>query len=206
MKAMLDRITNFNLDQLPLLTASEQTKGSWAKEIETPEMIPDLYKDFYKTRFNGNNNFPYSVIPPKFNGFLRQENEKLICSLDNKIIILENTNSQLIEYCYSIQDINYVEAGSILLKAWIRINGLTDVGQGGMFFTVMLIVLAGMLFMMMRAYSPERAFGITTIIIGIIAWLFRILDWINDAVITILTVLMIFGIYLLVKEAAPFEQ
>ena len=123
---MWDRITNINLDQLPLLTASEQTKGSWAKEIETPEMIPDQYKDFYKTRFNGNNNFPYSVITPKFNGFLRQENEKLICSLDNKIIILENSNSQLIEYCYSIQDINYVEAGSILLKAWIRINGLTD--------------------------------------------------------------------------------
>jgi len=126
---MWDRITNFNLDQLPLLTASEQTKGSWAKEIETPEMVPDLYKDFYKTRFNGNNNFPYSVITPKFNGFLRQENEKLICCQDNKIIVLENTNSQLIEYCFSIQDINYVEAGSILLKAWIRINGLTDVGS-----------------------------------------------------------------------------
>ena len=85
------------------------------------------------------------------------------------------------------------------------INNLTDVGQGGMFFTVMLIVLAGILFMMMRAYSPERAFGITSIIIGIIAWLFRILDWVNDEVITIITILMIFGVYLLMKEAEAFE-
>jgi hypothetical protein len=117
------------LDQLPLLIASEQTKGSWAKEIESPEMVPDPYKDFYKSQFNGNNNFPYSVITPKFNGFLRQENEKLICSLENKILVLENINGQIIDYCYSIQDINYIEAGSILLKAWIRINGLTNDGS-----------------------------------------------------------------------------
>ena len=78
MKALWDRITNFNLDQFPLLSASEQTRGSWAREIESPEMVPDLYKDFYSTQLNGNNKFPYSVITPKFNGFLRQENEKLI--------------------------------------------------------------------------------------------------------------------------------
>ena len=93
--------------------------------------------------------------------------------------------------------------GLVLMLSYL--NGLTDVGQGGMFFTVMLIVFAGMLFMIMRAYCPERAFGITTIIIGILAWLFRALDWINDTVIGIITVLMIFGIYLLVKESEGFE-
>jgi hypothetical protein len=128
LKATWDRITNFNLDQIPLLTASEQTRGSWAKEIETPEMVPDIYKEFYTTQFNGKDNFPYSVLTPKFNGFLHHENEKLICSQDGKIFVLENVNNQLIDYCFSIQDINYIEAGSILLKAWIRINGLTDNG------------------------------------------------------------------------------
>lgn len=129
MKAFRDRISNINLDQLPLLTASEQTRGSWAREIESLEMVPDLYKDFYSTKLNGNENFPYSVITPKFHGFLRQENEKLICSLNNKIFVLENTNDQLVEYCYPIQDINYVEAGSILLKAWLRINGVVNDGS-----------------------------------------------------------------------------
>ena len=129
MKAFWDRITNLNLDQLPLLTASEQTRGSWAREIESLEMVPDLYKDFYRAKLNGNDNFPYSVITPKFHGFLRQESEKLICSLNDEIIVLENTNDQLVEYCYSIQDINYVEAGSILLKAWLRINGVTNDGS-----------------------------------------------------------------------------
>lgn len=128
MKALWERKIKSNLDQLPLLTASEQTRGSWAREIEDPEMVPDLYKDFYGAQLNGDSNFPYTVITPKFNGFLRQENEKLIFSLGNKIYVLENINGEVIDSCYSIQNINYIESGSVLLKAWIRINGLTDEG------------------------------------------------------------------------------
>ena len=85
-------------------------------------------------------------------------------------------------------------------------NSLTDVGQGGMFWTVMLVVFAGVLFMMMRAYSPERAFGITSISVLIISILFRALSWINDYTIAVIVILAIFGFYLLIKEAAPFEQ
>ena len=86
------------------------------------------------------------------------------------------------------------------------INNLTDVGQGGMFWTVMLIVFGGILFLMMKSFSTERALGVTTIIICIISWLFRILNWVNNYTITITTILMIFGVYLLVKESAPYEQ
>jgi len=95
---------------------------------------------------------------------------------------------------------------STFIEMLTYFNNLTDVGQGGMFFTVMLIVLGGILFMMMRAYSPERALGITGIIICLISWLFRLLNWVNDAVVTICTILMVFGVYLLVKEGAAFEQ
>ena len=85
-------------------------------------------------------------------------------------------------------------------------NSLTDVGQGGMFWTVMLIVFGGIIFMMMRAYSPEKSLGITSIIICVVAILFRILSWVNDYVVTVCVIIMAFGIYLLVKEAAPYEQ
>ena len=86
------------------------------------------------------------------------------------------------------------------------INSLTDVGQGGMFWTVMLIVFGGILFLMMKSYSTERSLGITTILVCVISWLFRLMSWVNDFVVTICTILMIFGVYLLVKEAAPYEQ
>jgi hypothetical protein len=86
------------------------------------------------------------------------------------------------------------------------INNLTDVGSGGMFWTIMLIVFGGILFLMMKSFSTERSLGITAIIICILAWLFRIINWVNDYTVTTCTILMIFGIYLLVKESAPYEQ
>jgi len=82
-------------------------------------------------------------------------------------------------------------------------NNLTDVGQGGMFFTVMLIVFGGILFMMMRAWGSEKSFGITSIVVCIIAWLFRLMSWVNDYMVTVATILMIFGVYLLIKQPEP---
>lgn len=91
-------------------------------------MVPDVYKEFFASQLDGGEGFPYSVLTPRFTGFLRQENEKLITSLDNKIFILENANDQVSTDCYSIPDINYIEAGSILLKAWMRISGINTDG------------------------------------------------------------------------------
>lgn len=128
LKAPWDRITNKYLDKLPLLTASEQTKRSWAKEVESCAKVPEIYKDFYDALLDDVTSFPYTVITPTFNGFIHRENEKIICCQDNKIYILENTNNQLNAYCYAIEDINYVEVGTILLKSWISINGLAENG------------------------------------------------------------------------------
>jgi len=85
-------------------------------------------------------------------------------------------------------------------------NNLTDTGQGGMFWTVMLIVFGGMLFLMMKSFSTERAFGITTFVVWIGAILFKLLNWVNNAVLTICSILMVAGVYLIFKEAAPYEQ
>ena len=87
LKAPWDRLTNLNLDNLPLLTASEQTKRSWAKEIESFDKVPQIYKGFFDAHLDDGTPFPYTVITPTFNGFIRRENEKLICSQDNKIFI-----------------------------------------------------------------------------------------------------------------------
>ncbi|MCJ7536638.1 MAG: hypothetical protein MUO57_14015 [Anaerolineales bacterium] len=128
LKAPWDRIKTLNLEGIPLLTASEQTKGSWAKEIETIHRVPEIYKEFYDEFLDKSSDFPYSVITPTFNGFIHRENEKLICIQNNNIFILENVNNKLLRSCYAIGDINYVEFGTILLKAWIRITGLVDSG------------------------------------------------------------------------------
>lgn len=122
------KLASFKLDSVPLLSASEQTKGSWARELENLEQVPDCYKEFYNRNFYDQDKFPYSVMTPQFGGFLRRENEKLICIHEGKIFVLENVNEEIINNCFQVQDINYIETGSILLKAWMRINGLTSEG------------------------------------------------------------------------------
>ena len=127
-KAPWDSIIKFGIAKPPLLTAGEQTKRSWAKEIESYNKVPDIYKDFYDSLLDDVASFPYTVITPAFNGFIHRENEKLISSQDSNIFIIENANNQLNTTSYAIDNISYIEVGTILLKAWIRISGLTDKG------------------------------------------------------------------------------
>jgi len=87
-----------------------------------------------------------------------------------------------------------------LINMLTYFNNLTDVGQGGMFFTVMLIVFGSILFLMMRAWGTEKAFGITSIIVCLNVFLFRLLSWVNDATLTVTVILMLLGIFLLAQN------
>jgi hypothetical protein len=122
------KLASFKLDSVPLLSAGEQTKGSWARELENLKQVPDCYKEFYNHNFNNAETFPYSVLTPNFGGFLRRENEKLICKHESKIFVLENVSDEIKNNCFQVQDISYIETGSILLKAWMGINGFTSEG------------------------------------------------------------------------------
>ena len=64
LKTPWERITNNNLDKLPLLSAGEKTKGSWAKEIESSAAVPEIYKEFYSAHLNDEDSFPFTVITP----------------------------------------------------------------------------------------------------------------------------------------------
>jgi Mg2+/Co2+ transporter CorB len=84
-------------------------------------------------------------------------------------------------------------------------NSLTDVGAGSMFWTVILIVISSMIFLMMKAYSVEKSAGITFIVAAVLAFFLRILGWVNDYVLTVTIILAIFGIFLLVRESSQYE-
>lgn len=84
-------------------------------------------------------------------------------------------------------------------------NSLTDVGNGGMFWTVMLIVFATILFLMMKAYSTEKAMSWTLVISAVIAGLLRILNWINDATVAIFIIFGAVSLAYLLREASNYE-
>lgn len=123
-----ESVTSLGIGKLPLLTGYEQTRLSWARAVESYDQLPETYKEFFKTFLGDTSTFPYAVLTPTFEGFIRRENEKLILGLDSKIYVLERVRDKLTSTCYPLDGINYVEVGTILLKSWIRISGVADNG------------------------------------------------------------------------------
>jgi hypothetical protein len=117
-----------NKPKLPLLTAVEQTKLSWAKAIESYDEVPEVYRASFETLVGDASRFPHAVLTPSYAGFITRAKEKLVCCLDGKIYVLEEARGHLASTCYSIGDISYVEVGSVLLQSWIKIRGLTSGG------------------------------------------------------------------------------
>lgn len=106
------------------MSAGEQTMRAWAKRLHSLAEVPEIYRDFFNTLPV----FPYAVLTPSYEGFLVKVNPKLVCSFDNQIYVLEHRSNRLEVICYPVQNVNYIEAGTILLKSWIKISGVTPNG------------------------------------------------------------------------------
>jgi hypothetical protein len=106
------------------MSAAEQTMRAWAKRLYSLAEVPEIYRDFFNTLPM----FPYTVLTPSYEGFLVKVNPKLVCSFDNQIYVLEHRSNRLEVTCYPAQNINYIEVGTILLKSWIKISGVTPNG------------------------------------------------------------------------------
>lgn len=92
-----------------------------------------------------------------------------------------------------------------LTEFLLKVNEFTDIGQGGFIGILILITIGATLFMMMKSYGNERALGVSMFITSLIGVFLRILGLINDFVLYICIAIMIGGILLLLKEAAPHE-
>lgn len=127
-KTIREFVAQTEIGKLPLLTAAAQTKRAWATAVESYEEVPEIYKSFFDRLPHDQGTFPFAVLTPTFEGFLKRENQKLVCSPGNEIYILEKGRDKLDSTCYRLQDINYVEVGSILLQTWIKISGVASNG------------------------------------------------------------------------------
>lgn len=119
---------NSTMAALPALTAGEITKLSWAKSIESYAEVPAVYKGFFEPLLAEGRPVPYSILTPSFEGFLHRTTEKLICYFGNELYILEKGGNTFTVQCYPLQEIHYVEFGSILLDGWIKISGVGSLG------------------------------------------------------------------------------
>ena len=102
--AAMDRAARIEIGDLFPLTAFEQTRRSWATRVESYDEAPDIYKTFFE-RLPADA-FPYTVITPTFEGFFHRENEKLVCSPDDNLYILERVKGDLVCTAYPLRRIN----------------------------------------------------------------------------------------------------
>ena len=107
---------------------AEQTRAAWAKSVTCFDEVPDAFQDPLKTLLGDTRAWPYTLLLPAYEGLMRRENGRLVCSLDDKIYVMERARHKIDCVCYPIQDISYVEEGAILLYAWVKISGIASDG------------------------------------------------------------------------------
>ncbi len=112
----------------PELSATEQTKLTWAKSIESYDSVPDFYKSFFKLHFSNERTFPYTVLAPAFETFGYRITEKVICAHDREIHVLERNGNTVKVQSYPLDGISYVEEKVVLLDSRIKISGVTKEG------------------------------------------------------------------------------
>jgi hypothetical protein len=110
--------------RLPVLSAAEQTKLSWASRIESYAAVPEVYKNFFEPLLADGRSFPYTVLTPSYERFIHRTTEKLICDFGGEIYTLERTGTSFEAQCYPVEGISYVEVRTMLLDSRIKISGI----------------------------------------------------------------------------------
>lgn len=114
--------------QPSLQSMAERTRASWAKRATSLDKIPEGFQDSFKALLGDTRAWPYTLLMPTYEGFIRQENARLVCSLGDNIHVLESAMNGITCASFPIQDISLVEQGEILLYAWVKICGIAGDG------------------------------------------------------------------------------
>jgi hypothetical protein len=112
---------------------TDHANRSWPQAVNSCQEIPHIYKPFFDALpAKERDPFPYSALTPIFRGVYRKpENQRLVCNVARTIHIVEKTADKLAATCYAIEEICYVENGTILLYPWITIYGAETGGNRG---------------------------------------------------------------------------
>lgn len=127
---------------------------------------------------------------------------KIIMGILLSITIL-NFTSAVAGQVFADPDLN---STTMFLDQVCYINSLTDTGNGGILGIVMLIIIFGALFMTLKSFKLESALPVASLITAFLGILLRFIPcMINDYVLYVCIILVVYSIYLLFKEAANYE-
>jgi hypothetical protein len=116
-------------NQLSTMTGARQTMSSWAKVIESPEAVPEVYRSSFNTVLGHEPTMPYTVFAPAIAGLRHRTTEKLLCEAHDTIYVWERAGRRAALTVYPLETISDLEMGEILLFSWITIGGVTQAGE-----------------------------------------------------------------------------
>jgi len=80
----------------------EPTKASFSRRLESMDVIPGAYKDFFRSILSDGHEFPYTILTPTHNGYKFRSVEKLICGVASEIHILEKRGDTFADLCFPV--------------------------------------------------------------------------------------------------------
>jgi hypothetical protein len=113
---------------MPQLSASEQTRSTWARQIESYADVPAVYRSFFEPALGGGREFPYTLLIPAIEGIFFRTREVLLSDFGDGIHLLERSGSSYEARCYPFQGISSIEVRTILLDTRLNITSLTGSG------------------------------------------------------------------------------
>ncbi|EIV99520.1 LOW QUALITY PROTEIN: hypothetical protein ThesiDRAFT1_0499 [Thermoanaerobacter siderophilus SR4] len=96
---------------------------SWARNVKDYSEIPEIFKFYYDENFKDSTQFLNAIYAPADSWGRRKTNDKLMFLYENNVVFLEKMKNSINAVSYPIENINYIENGSILLYSWLKING-----------------------------------------------------------------------------------
>jgi len=103
--------------------SSTETMRTWVEPIKSYEEIPQEFQAAFP-KYKGE--FPYTLFIPedKYTLFL-QRNKKIMCIVDDQIVLLEIERNKVNKFASPLSEVLYLEQGKILLYSWLTITTLS---------------------------------------------------------------------------------
>lgn len=103
--------------------SSTRTMAGWPKLINSYEEIPGLFQNKTIAKELKDVEFPYMIFIPPFRSGFKKYNPMIIYIHNQSLHIIEKDGKKLETYIIPLENINYIETGTILLNSWVKVSG-----------------------------------------------------------------------------------
>jgi hypothetical protein len=110
------------------ISYDRQTRTSWAILLSEYSEVPDDFKPFFQSIQETVKPFPYSVITPSYEGFVYHTQQRLVCLIDDCLIVANKGETATQALWLPFKNIQHIEFRTALLDSHLHITGLDREG------------------------------------------------------------------------------